>query len=188
MPTSTPMFKDAIYEHIRFIVSKMCSLPFARADCFILDVGAGDGGYGRALKDLNVEGLEIHQPYIDEYKLHEVYKKVHCCDILKFNYNQYDYIILGDVLEHLAVADAVSLISDISSKKIKCLAAVPYLHPQGASFEWQGKKWTVESEIHLQPDLTPQIMKERYPSLEVFLTNNRLHGGYAYYTNYHKWE
>ena len=67
-----------------------------------------------------------------------------------------------------------------SSKGIKCLVAVPYLHQQGAV---DG----VDSETHHQPDLTPRVMQSRYPDLEIFLTNNYIKQGYAYYTNYIKW-
>jgi hypothetical protein len=71
------------------------------------------------------------------------------------------------------------LIKDITSKGIKCLVAVPFLYPQDAV---DG----VESEIHHQEDLTPRIMRIRYPELELFLSNNFING-YAYYTNYLKW-
>ena len=98
-------------------------------------------------------------------------------DITEFEVDDYDYIIIGDVLEHLPVDKAQKLIQSITEKNIKCLVAVPYLCPQDAV---DG----VESEIHYQWDLTPRIMKSRYPELELFLSNNKING-YAYYTNYH---
>ena len=51
--------------------------------------------------------------------------------------------------------------------------AVPYLWEQGPEFN-------NPYEIHLQPDLTPEIMSERYPSLKLLFGNE----GYGYYINY----
>jgi len=131
------------------------------------------------LSDLNLDAIEIHEPYIEQYDIRKHYKNVFVGDILSFNYDDYDYIIIGDVLEHIPAEAAQELIKDITSKGIKCLVAVPFLCPQDAV---DG----VESEIHHQEDLTPRIMRIRYPELELFLTNNFI-DGYAYYTNYLKW-
>ena len=69
MPTSTEVFKDVIYNHIRYTTS---FIP----DCKILDVGAGYGNFGRNLQNLNVDAIEIFDPYIEEYGLREIYKNV----------------------------------------------------------------------------------------------------------------
>lgn len=175
MPTSSPVHKASIYEHIRTVV-----LNYLPTNYKILDVGPGEGTYGKALQDLYIDALEIHEPYIHQYKLNRYYNNVFVGDILDFNYDDYDYIILGDVLEHIPLEPAQKLIKDINSKGIKCLVAVPYLQPQDAVAG-------VESEIHHQPDLTPRVMQSRYPNLEIFLTNNIVQHGYAYYTNYLKW-
>jgi hypothetical protein len=174
MPTSSSVHKASIYEHIRTVV-----LEYLPHRYKILDVGPGEGTYGKALQDLYVDAVEIHEPYIKEYKLHKYYNNIFVGNILDFNYDDYDYIILGDVIEHIHIKPAQKLIKDITSKGIKCLVAVPFLHEQGAV---DG----VESEIHHQPDLTPRVMKSRYPDLEVYLSTNHVNG-YAYYTNYLKW-
>ena len=174
MPSSINSFKQSMFEHIRTVV-----LEYLPGRYKILDVGPGEGIWGKHLQDLNVDAVEIHEPYIKEYELHNYYNNVFVENILDFNYDDYDYIILGDVLEHIHVEPAQKLIKDITSKGIKCMVAVPYLHEQGAV-------GGVESEIHHQPDLTPRVMKSRYPDLEVFLSTNYIQG-YAYYTNYLKW-
>jgi hypothetical protein len=174
MPFSSPALKEAIFEHIRTVTYN--HLPkFYK----ILDVGPGCGTYGMNLSDLNIDAVEIHEPYIEQYDIRKHYKNVFVGDILSFNYDDYDYIIIGDVLEHIHAEAAQKLIKDITSKGIKCLVAVPFLYPQDAV---DG----VESEIHHQEDLTPRIMRIRYPELELFLSNNFING-YAYYTNYLKW-
>ena len=64
------------------------------------------------------------------------------------------------------------MINKITEKKIKCLVAVPYEMEQG---ELEGNVY----ETHLQPDLTPDIMLERYPNLKLLIGNER----YGYYIN-----
>ena len=174
MPSSLHTHKDAIFEHIRTVV-----LEYLPRRYKILDVGPGIGIYGSNLQDLNIDAVEIHEPYIEQYKIKRYYKNVFVGNILEFNYDDYDYIIIGDVLEHIHVKAAQKLIKDITLKGIKCLVAVPFNCPQDAV---DG----VESEIHHQPDLTPRIMRARYPELEVYLSTNMI-DGYAYYTNYLKW-
>ena len=174
MPSSLHIHKDAIFEHIRTVV-----LEYLPKRYKILDVGPGIGIYGSNLQDLNVDAVEIHEPYIEKFKIKRYYKNVFVGNILEFDYDDYDYIIIGDVLEHIPVEPAQKLIKDITSKGIKCLVAVPFICPQDAV---DG----VESEIHHQSDLTSRVMRSRYPELEVYLTNNFING-YAYYTNYLKW-
>ena len=93
---------------------------------------------------------------------------------------------MGDVLEHITKENAIPLINDISNKKIKLIVGVPHKMPQSSKFILNEKEWDVQSEIHYQDDLTPRVMKSRYPSLEMFVTNNFDSWGYAYYINYYK--
>ncbi|MDB9960010.1 class I SAM-dependent methyltransferase [Gammaproteobacteria bacterium] len=140
----------------------------------ILDVGPGAGTYWMALNDLGykMDCIEIHKPYISEFKLKEKYDNVYEGNILDFDILKYDVIILGDILEHLKTNDAKKLITKISKNNIKCLVAVPYEMEQG---EYEGNIY----ETHLQPDLTPKIMLERYPELKLLIGNDR----YGYYIN-----
>ena len=97
-------------------------------------------------------------------------------NIMTFDFSGYDYMIMGDVLEHLSVNDATNLLKVIDEKKIKCLVAVPFLYEQGS---YEGNHY----ETHLQPDLTPKIVQQRYKNLFLLLGNEY----YGYYTNYYKW-
>jgi hypothetical protein len=173
MPYSSDVFKNTVIEHIKYV-------NYKKRNAKILDVGPGAGFYGEQLKNhFYIDCIEIHEPYVNTFSLNEKYNNVHVGDILDFDYDGYDYIIMGDVLEHIKKDSAKDLINKITEKNIKCFVAVPFLYEQGA---WQG----VESEIHHQPDLTERVMETRYPNLNLFLTNNKDEGGYAYYTNYHK--
>lgn len=164
MPYSTESYKEEVCRHITAIVE---------SDAKLLDVGPGVGRYGTELKHLYVDAVEIYEPYIERFGLRQIYKNIHCNDILSFDWNSYDYIILGDVLEHIELTKAQKLISDITQSSKKCLVAVPYMFEQG---EWDGNIY----ETHLQPDLTPENMLTRYPELKFLIGEP----GYGYYTNY----
>jgi hypothetical protein len=138
----------------------------------ILDVGPGVGTYSKLLKEIgyDMDCIEIFKPYIEKYNLSEKYNTVYEGNIIGFDISKYHLIILGDVLEHVDTNEAQSLIKEITEKNKKCLVAVPYLMEQG---EHEGNI----HETHLQPDLTPKIMKQRYPELSL-LVGNRFYGYY----------
>lgn len=140
----------------------------------VLDAGAGSGSYGELLsgKFERIDALEIFPNYIDMFNLHEKYHKVMIGDIRLFDYSNYDFIIMGDILEHLSKEDAENIINNINMNRQGVLVAVPYLYEQGEEF---GNV----HETHLQPDLTPDVMKERYPSLNLLFGDEQ----YGYYVN-----
>lgn len=166
MPYSYSYYKPEIKEHFK------THIPVTAK---ILDVGPGAGCYSDLLRELGyrIDCLEIFEPYIDQFNLTSKYDNVILGDINNFNFSEYDYIIMGDVLEHLTFNDARIFIEKISELNKKCLIAVPYNYEQGDEF---GNIY----ETHLQPDLTPVNVLERYPELQ-FLFGNELYG---YYINY----
>ena len=170
MPTSYPFFKQEIKQ---FILENIPS------NSSILDLGVGCGTYSDMLKKYGyyMEGVEIHNPYINQYNLNSKYDQLHNTNLLEFNsYNHYDLVIMGDVLEHLSVSDARDVITKYLDKGSNLLIAVPFLMEQG---EYEGNTY----ETHLQPDLTLEIMNERYPELELLYGNNY----YGYYINKDFW-
>ncbi len=174
MPWSTHLYKEECFDHIKRVSG-------GSNDFKILDVGAGSGAWGKGLLELNVEALEVHEPFIHEYNIPAFYRYVYLGDIRYFNFDKYDYLILGDILEHLTKEDGVALINKINEKEKKCFVGVPYLLEQGEKgFDGEGKEYDAKSQKHEQPDLTPEIMKERYPSLKVFFSWE----WYGYYKNY----
>lgn len=89
----------------------------------VLDIGAGNGILGQAIRTLHpsitIDGLEpngyaasIAKPYYRNF--YQGYFADHVSDILK---QQYDYMILADVIEH--IADPVAFLHEI----VKCLPA-----------------------------------------------------------------
>lgn len=137
----------------------------------ILDVGPGVGTYSNYLKPLgyNIDGLEIYSGYVDAYKLKEKYKNIYIGDIVNYDVSEYDFIIIGDVLEHLTIDDAKLVIDKCKA----CLVAVPYNYPQlGVDFIENGYHLINPHEEHKQPDLTPQVVFQRYPQLNMVWSND----------------
>lgn len=166
MPTSYPLYKDSVANWI------LNNIPL---DAKILDIGAGCGTYSDLLRRYGYEmdAVEVWHPYIQKYNLYDKYDWIYNEDVLKMDLDileSYDFYILGDCTEHFLVEDAQWLLNFLRLKAKKVLVAVPYSMPQD---EYEGNKY----EIHLQPDLTPEIMKQRYPDLQLLYGNEY----YGYY-------
>jgi autotransporter strand-loop-strand O-heptosyltransferase len=165
MPYSFTYFKDEVKEWF------LNNVPTSKR---ILDVGPGMGTYSDLLRSsgYRMDAVEIFEPYVDKYGLREKYDNVYVNSIVVFDIKDYDFIILGDVLEHLPENYAKELINDIVTSGKECLVAVPYEMEQG---EHEGNI----HETHYQPDLTVDVMKERYPDLTC-IYNNEYYGYYTY--------
>lgn len=164
MPFSNPDFKKEIKEHFYNTFKYYKNIR-------ILDIGAGAGTYAHLLApDYKMDGVEIFEPYITQYNLRALYNNIYSVDIRDFNLSNYDYFIMGDVLEHLSYEDSVKLLNRIKDKKY--MVAVPYLYPQGTCY---GNV----HETHLQPDLTEEIVVQRYNLKKLFGNNS-----YGYFINY----
>lgn len=136
-----------------------------------LDVGACDGKWGKMLGSyLEMDGCEAFLPNITNHHLANIYRKVFGCDITDLEYEWYDLIIFGDVIEHMSVEKAQKVIEYAKPRCKDMVIAVPYLYSQGAIY---GNPY----EVHIQNDLTPKIFDERYKGFEPIWQNNE----YAYY-------
>lgn len=132
------------------------------SECTILDVGCGHGYYFKLLNDYfnKFDAVEIWEPYIKEFNLTKMYDNVFNVNILDFDFEYYDIIIMGDILEHLSRTDAARILNKLKDKCKELIVVVPYYLPQDEVF---GNKY----EIHLQPDLDDTIMEEHYSMLEM---------------------
>lgn len=161
MPGSAVTFKADIREY--------CAERFS-PDATILDIGAGQGSYSMWLRDkfYNIDAIEIYTPYVDLFSLHDLYRNVFIADACEFNYTPYNVYILGDVLEHMLIGQAQKLLATLSALGGEIIVSVPYLTAQGAAMN-------NIYEVHLQPDLTKQIMLDRYGKwLKHWLSNHQI--------------
>jgi hypothetical protein len=173
MPNSYPYFKKEFKFHL---------IKNFESSMKILDVGPGSGSYSKLLKEnfKNMDCIEIWEPYIKQYNLKSMYENVYLGNIVEFEISNYDYLIIGDVLEHLSIDDSQNLMCTINENNKKCMVAVPYLYRQGP---WQDNV----HETHLQPDLTHEVFLSRYKNMKCLfkIDLNRTNGkGYGYYINY----
>lgn len=131
----------------------------------ILDVGAGWGKYRDLLPEYVMDACEIWQPYVIAEKLTDRYRRVYTMSICSLGsgiLNFYDLVIFGDVLEHLSVECAQRVLKRCNA----AIIAVPYLYEQGPEQD-------NEFERHLQDDLTPGLMMDRYPGVKHHSTEYR---------------
>jgi 16S rRNA A1518/A1519 N6-dimethyltransferase RsmA/KsgA/DIM1 with predicted DNA glycosylase/AP lyase activity len=159
MPGSWGYFKHQIHEYLTKNFSK---------DDTVLDVGCGQGDYYEMLKDHfnSIDAVEIWEPYITQFDLKNKYRNLYNIDIMKFDFDYYDIIILGDIIEHLSREDAVTLLNKITHKCKELIVVVPYYLPQEI----------VNDNIyerHLQPDLDDQIMEDYYPMIKLHNLNGQ---------------
>jgi hypothetical protein len=166
MPYSTGFMKNEVKQHF------IKNIPTTTS---ILDAGAGCGTYSNLLKAEfpMMDGIEIFPNYIEMFDLRGKYNNLYIQDVLNFNISSYEYIILGDIIEHMSVENAQMFLNKINESGKKCLVAVPYLFEQGVHFE-------NHHEIHLQSDLTEALFFERYPHMKLLFGNHE----YGYFVNY----
>lgn len=146
-------------------------------DGSILDVGACDGKWRDLLWNYpNMDAVEAYTP--NAINIWQMYDHVYNCNVIDLKYEWYDLIIFGDMLEHLTVPDAQAVLEYAAHHCKDAIISVPYMYEQDALY---GNPY----EVHLQPDLTPEVFAERYPQCELLL---QAAPDYAYYhlTGVHK--
>lgn len=113
---------------------------------YIVDVGPGAGTYYNLLNPhLAVEwwtAVEVWAPYIDQFDLGSKYHEVILADAYWLDWdrlNSPDLTILGDVLEHMTIERAASVLERAVRISRFVIVASPIIHyPQGAEM---GNHW-----------------------------------------------
>jgi len=79
----------------------------------LLDIGPGAGAYADMARTVgpvpHLTCVEIYEPYVDLFKLDRKYDHVIVGDARLVPLPRADVVILGDVLEHMTLADAVAV-------------------------------------------------------------------------------
>lgn len=132
----------------------------------ILDVGFGGGVYGKILKAFyyeNIDGIDAWGENINEMGLNFIYDNIFIENVLNFDFDYYDLIIMGDVLEHMSLEDSKSLLNRfITEEKVsKLFIQVPYMYENHE--EWQGNPY----EVHIQDEINEEYMEREFPFLEL---------------------
>jgi predicted TPR repeat methyltransferase len=153
MPTSDPTNKLWSIREIKRLNPKT-----------ILDVGTGVGDYLALIRsylspDIVVDGVEVWQPYVEEYSLKERYDHLFVQDVREMTDFNYDLIIFGDVLEHMPEEDSVRLWAAASQQAKYGLISIPLgHHPQGA---YAGNPY----EVHHEEDWDVDRVLKTFPGI-----------------------
>ena len=139
-----------------------------------LDVGACDGKWSRLLPEYWMDAVEPFADNAANVGRNFLYRFVFNCtmqEFIKEHENYYDFVLFGDVLEHMTPADAKECLEWAEDALI--VISVPFEYKQGPLY---GNPY----EEHIQDDLTPDIFDERYPGYKVI---HRAAADYWYYSN-----
>jgi len=106
------------------IVQKIIQQPHQ----VILDVGAGEGKWGKLLKGKvdRIDGIEVWESYISKYGLRRFYDELYQVDMRNFDFPlQYNTAILGDVLEHVSKEDALIFLDKLKANVSRIFLTIP---------------------------------------------------------------
>lgn len=106
----------------------------------VLDVGPGEGTYANIITFFGMRpqavliGMEVHQPYVEQYELEKLYDKIILADARTAPFPPVDVVILGDVIEHMSADDAQAVwVKSRQAARKAVFASIPLgVHPQGA--------------------------------------------------------
>jgi predicted TPR repeat methyltransferase len=108
----------------RIVLEKIMNNP----NQVVLDVGAGEGKWGKLLKGkvTLIDGIEVWKPYINRYQLYNLYNTLYTVDLRSFSPDKkYDTAILGDVLEHLKKEEALTFLANLKSHVDTIFLTIP---------------------------------------------------------------
>jgi hypothetical protein len=173
MPYSSDEGKDWLRERIgealRYqpppgpwpVVEGVMQIPGPR----VLDIGAGSGAYVDLVRRAStliphVTGIEIYEPYVEMFGLRGRYDEVMVADVREIELPSAEVAILGDVLEHMPLDEAVCVwekaIAAAHTAVFLSLPIVPW--PQGPQFgnehETHVETWSHSKVVTTLPGIT----------------------------------
>ena len=81
-----------------------------KSNATILDMGAFDGNWHYNLPEYkNIDAVEIYRPSYQKLKELGIYRNVYLADARTFEYDWYDLVIFGDIVEHMWADDALKM-------------------------------------------------------------------------------
>jgi hypothetical protein len=128
MPMSSKEGKDWIRDRVGELAT--------RQPVSVLDIGPGVGTYAKLLSGVatsRISGIEIYEPYVHTYRLHEYYDEIIIGDARSVPFPDVDVVILGDVAEHMSEDEATQLWAKASAAASRAVyLSIPVVHyPQG---------------------------------------------------------
>jgi hypothetical protein len=137
----------------------------------ILDVGPGRGQWYDLLHPwfptARFDGWEIFQPYVDRYQLLKRYETVYLGDVRwEIPVPDYDLVIFGDVLEHMTMEEAMTVVGRLLTKY--AIISIPLgLCPQEATeenpYEAHVSTWYDLGVLAAFPQIVSSIVQKQDP-------------------------
>ena len=120
----------------------------------MLDIGCGCGTYAKMFPNANWTGVEVWEPYVEEYGLKDLYNNLYIEDACVWRPDShYDVAFAGDILEHLYVEDACELMEKLKGCADTVVVSIPIgYYPQD---EFEGNPY----EIHLTDNWTDEEVR-----------------------------
>ena len=115
----------------------------------VLDIGAGEGKYGRMLRraqpKIRLISVEVDAGYVEQYKLRDIYDEVwvhDAAELMNDPGRTFDAVILGDSIEHMRKSAGLDLLNFLVYRSKISIVKFPLQMLQNI---WQGHK----SEAHV---------------------------------------
>ena len=138
MPFSANAFDSEIEQYFRLTEHES-----------VVDIGPGEGKYGRMLRrvrpDTKLIGVELDPSYVEEYRLRELYDEIWIMDAAELMNDldrAFDALIFGDSLEHMRKSAGIDLLNFLVYRCKIIIVKFPLQMLQNA---WEGHA----SEAHL---------------------------------------
>src|SRR5687767_7002879 len=131
MPQSMPIFDEELELYFR-----------EQAHDSVLDVGPGEGKYGKLLKRVQPSarrvGVELDASYVEEYGLRGIYDEVLVMDAARLMDDvrrKFGAVIIGDVIEHMRKSVGVDLLNFLAYRSHVIVVKFPV---QMLQDDWHG--------------------------------------------------
>jgi hypothetical protein len=139
----------------------------------ILDLGAGSGTYHllltdwprhftAKLKDSHWIAVEVWEPYIEQFKLREMYNEVYIEDIRTFDYGKVspvDITFMGDVLDRMTKEEAQATVAKVLEVSKYIVISIPII-------KWEQDEVNANPyEKHIKDDWTHAEVMDSFPNI-----------------------
>lgn len=135
-----------------------------------VDVGAGMGGqrqfFGPWLPNCRWTGIEIFEPYVERFRLHNLYSELLIADVRDLDpLPPADLYFLGDVLEHMPAEDSVKTWNRAREACWRVILGIPVEYtPQGECLgnphEAHVSHWNVDAIYAEMPGITGHVRND----------------------------
>jgi len=122
-----------------------------------LDLGCGSGTYAKLFPEVAWDGVEVWEPYFEQYGLANLYNSVALEDVRKWKPTKHwPVAILGDILEHMTADEAVKVVKKLRKCCDYLIISIPIGHyPQD---EYDGNPY----EKHVVDNWSDEMVREAF--------------------------